>query len=98
MEEVNTVVSMPGSDHLSIVHVAAGCTDEHAFEGVVVLATGHAGGFESSAYFYAFGGTDAEHGFGEIGFEFIKNGIAQAGGDTLSDDFDDAAGGIALLA
>ena len=63
---------------------------------VVVVAPGHEGAFEAGADFEAFGGGETHHGFGEIGFEFVEDGFAEAGGDAADDALDDAADGVAF--
>ena len=65
-------------------------------EGVVVGFAGEEGAFEAGPDFETFCCGEAEHPFGEVGFEFIENGFAETGGCAPDDAFDDAADGVAL--
>lgn len=50
---------------------------------------------EAGADFEAAGGGQAEHGFGEVGFEPVEDGFTPAWGDIPCDAEDDTADGIA---
>ncbi|MFM1941774.1 MAG: hypothetical protein RI897_756 [Verrucomicrobiota bacterium] len=64
-------------------------------EGVIVFEAGEFDAIEAGADFEAAGGGQAEHGFGEVGFESVENGFTPARGDITCDAEDDTADGIA---
>lgn len=65
-------------------------------EGIVVFGAFHSGAGKSAADFKAFGCGDGEHGFGEVGFEAVKDGLAESDGRIFDSAEDDAAEGIAV--
>ena len=65
-------------------------------EGVVVLAAAEARAGKAAADLEAFGGGEAHQGFGEVGLEFVEDGLAEPGGDAADGALDDAADAVAL--
>ena len=61
------------------------------YEWVVMCAAGHARAGKAAADFEAFACGQREHGLGQVGFEPVEHGFAEAGGDAARDAFDDAA-------
>src|SRR4051812_5929140 len=58
---------------------------------IVVLRAFHGDGREAGTYLKAFCGREAEHGFGEICVEPVKNRLAQTWRQAADDALDDSA-------
>lgn len=67
-------------------------------EGIIMGAAGEQDPGEAGADFEAFGGGQAEHGLGEVGFEAVEDWFAPTGGDAAGDAEDDTADAVALVA
>ena len=63
---------------------------------IVVLAAGEQGASEAGANLKAFGRGDREHCFGEVSFEFVENGLAEAGRAIPDHALDHAADRVAV--
>ena len=66
------------------------------FKCVVVLGAAEARSRETASDFKALGGGNAKHGFGEIGFEAVKNRFAQTGGNAADFAANCSADGVAV--
>ncbi len=64
-------------------------------EKVIVLASGVADAVKARTDFKTLACGQAHHGFGQVGFEPVKDGFPEARGNAPHDAFDDAPGRIA---
>ncbi len=67
-------------------------------EGIVVLAAGQQNAAKTGADFKRLRRGQAQHRLGQVGFQFVKDRLAPAGGHAARDAFDHAAHGVAGLA
>ncbi len=80
---------------------AVGCGADSATlvaEGVVMFEAGEFDAIKAGAYFEAARGWQAEHGFGEVGFQPVEDWFTPARGDITCDAEDYAADGVACAA
>ncbi len=63
-------------------------------KGVIVLASGDFGAFETRADFESFGGGDGEHGVCQCRFELVKDGLPETRWDVTDDAGNGTADGV----